>query len=59
MLTGFPVALPVVPVALDLKEVLRWHIYECIARGEDISPYVKEEGRVADSMKFKITFDTT
>ena len=46
-------------LGLDLKEVLRWHIYECIARGEDISPYVKEEGRVAECMKFKITFDTT
>ena len=36
-------------LGFDLKEVLRWHIYECIAQGEDISPYVKEEGRVADT----------
>ena len=38
-------------LGFDLKKVLRWRIYECIAQGEDISPYVKEEGRVADTYK--------
>ena len=47
-------------LGFDLKEVFRWHIYECIAQGEDIYPYVKEEGRVADTyeVQTKVWYDT-
>ena len=53
-------------VCVDFREIIRWHIYQVIAEGNDLSPFAIAPGTDGScsapgtlALDYKLTFDTT